>query len=319
MEIGSFIGLDLRNTGEYYGGERNIARLNSARAGIYHSCKLYNCESIHIPHYLCPTVKRFLQDNSVEINPYFIDENFEPEAIRQLEGQAVLLVNYFGILSAEKIGNLTKRFRNIIIDNSAAFYSEPQDGCYSVYSPRKFFGVPDGCYVLGSQADRYVIDYDQDYSSNTASFLWRRLEYSTSATYEERMKNEERIDKSGVLRMSHLTRSLLCNIDYLSIIEKRQDNFNYAHDLFRGVNRLNPLKLFNNRCVPMVYPLVIEDEALSEKLISNKIYVGRLWKAVLNEVPDNSFEAYLSKYLVPIPIDQRYSKSDISHIYSIIV
>ena len=59
-----------------------------------------------------------------------------------------------------------------------------------------------------------VKDYEQDFSSPTASFLFKRLEYSTSETYSERMRNEERIDKSNVLKMSQLTRSLLSNIDY---------------------------------------------------------------------------------------------------------
>jgi len=319
MEIGSFIGLDLRDNLEYYKGEKNIARLNSARAGIYHACRTLNCGLIHIPFYLCPTVKRFLSEHGITIKQYFINDNFEPIDISQQKCEAVLLVNYFGIISSGKIKSLASRFKNVIIDNSAAFYSEPMEGCLNVYSPRKFFGVPDGCYVIGAHADKYVVDYGQDFSSNTASFLLKRMEYSTSETYGERMRNEERIDGSGVLKMSQLTRSLLKSINYSSVKVKRHSNMQYASDLFQSINRLNPAFYSDELCVPMVYPLVIEDETLTERLRANKIYVGRLWKAVLEEVPKNSFEAFLSKYLVPIPIDQRYSKGDISLIYILIV
>jgi hypothetical protein len=176
-EIGSFIGLDLRDSGEYFQSELNKVRINSARAGIYHSCRLLDCNSIFIPYYLCPTVKRFLLKKGLEVKSYYINDRFEPENIIQKDREAVLLVNYFGILSVDKIKLLADKFKNVIIDNSAAFFSNPVKGCYNVYSPRKFFGVPDGCYVIGDNAEKYSEDYEQDFSSVTASFLLKRVEF----------------------------------------------------------------------------------------------------------------------------------------------
>ena len=151
---------------------------------------------------------------------------------------AVLLVNYFGIIALNKIRELANRFKSVIIDNSAAFYAEPIECCYNVYSPRKFFGVPDGCYVIGDRQSIHLCDYGQDFSSPTASFLLKRIEFSTSETYSERMKNEERINNADILKMSLLTRSLLSNIDYQAVKIKRKNNFHYAHNLFRGINLL---------------------------------------------------------------------------------
>lgn len=319
MEIGSFIGLDLKNSGEYYSGDRNIARLNSARAGIYHACRLYNCKSIHIPYYLCPTVKNFLESKNIHVSFYFISDEFEPLNLRQDDDHAILLVNYFGILSNSKIKMLAKQFENVIIDNSSAFFSNPVDGCYNVYSPRKFLGVPDGCYVIGKDANQSTELYNYDYSSLTASFLLKRLEFSLEETYKERMKNEQRIDESDVLKMSKVTRALLNNIDYSSIKLKRGKNILKAHDLFKKLNLLDPLKFIDNSCIPMVYPLVIEKIDLTDKLVKNKIFVGRLWNIVLKDVPENSFEAWLSRYLVPIPIDQRYGIRELTYIYRKIV
>lgn len=316
-EIGSFIGLDLRNSGEFYDGDANVTRLNSARAGIYHSCRLYGCKSVHIPYYLCPTVKQFLLDHSIKVHAYFINEKFEPVGLTQKKDEAVLLVNYFGMISAERMSIMKERYTNVIIDNSAAFFSGPLDGCYNVYSTRKFFGVPDGCYVIGEEAVKYVDEYKQDFSSSTASFLFSRQEYTTSETYAERMKNEERIDNSGILQMSGLTRSLLNSIDYLPIMRKRLANFHYANTLFDNANKIKPAGFTDAKSIPMVYPLVVEDELMTEKLKGKKIFTGRLWNAVLQEVPAYSFEAYLSKYLVPIPVDQRYTKEDLDYIYSI--
>ena len=319
MEIGSFIGLDLRNTGEYFIGETNIARLNSARSGIYHCCRIYNCNSIHVPYYLCPSVKKFLLKHSIIVKPYFINESFEPQEIEQMQGEAILIVNYFGILPGHKIRKLANRFHNVIIDNSSAFFADPLEGCFNVYSPRKFFGVPDGGYVIGEYACKYLTDYGQDFSSPTASFLFKRMEFSTSESYGERMKNEERINNSDILKMSLLTRSLLNNIDYQAIKIKRRINFQFAHDLFYGINKIGQYINIDNECAPMVYPLLVEQNELDEKLKMNKIYTGRWWKNVLSEVPDSKFEAWLSKYMVPVPIDQRYDQSEIEQIYNVIV
>ena len=61
----------------------------------------------------------------------------------------------------------------------------------------------------------------------------------------------------------------------------------------------------------MVYPLVVEDKYLMEKLREKQIYTGRWWNSVLQTVEDDSFEAFLSTYMLPLPIDQRYNNNDI--------
>jgi hypothetical protein len=317
-EIGSFIELDLRNTGEYYSGNSNIVRLNSARAGIYHACRLFNCTSVYIPYYLCPTVKEFLTRKKIDVKYYFISEEFEPVNIRQDPDSAIVIVNFFGIIANNLLKKSSGQLKNIIIDNSPAFYSNPLNGCFNIYSPRKFFGVPDGCYVIGEGAEKFTDEYDQDYSSETSLFLMKRIEFGSSAIYDERMKNEERISKADILKMSILTESLLNSIDYSNIKKKRQQNFHFVHNLYKGINLVDPFRFMDTECVPMIYPLVVKDPDLVEKLKEKKIYTGRWWKHVVAEVPENSFEARLSKFMVPIPIDQRYGKKELTYCYEVL-
>ncbi len=312
MEIGSFIGLDLEGTGEYYDSDLGIARLNSARAGIYHACKLYNCHSVYLPNYLCPSVKKYLNDLNIDTKWYRINDNMEPIGIKQEKDHAVIIVNYFGILSQDKMQSIVNKFQNVIIDNSAAFFAEPISECYNVYSPRKFFGVPDGCYVMGHYASKGTDNYKQDYSSSTSSFLFKTIEYGTNATYSERMINEGRIDNSEPMKMSGLTKTLLKHINYEKIMKKRVENFKFAHLKFSKYNLFDPLKNFDKTCVPMVYPLVIKNRELDKHLRDKKVYVGRLWNKVLEEVPSDSFEAWMSKYMIPLPIDQRYGRYEIT-------
>ena len=314
MEIGSFIEIDLRNSGEYYNRETDIARLNSARAGIYHAIRILDCSVIYLPYYLCHVVRDFMALKGIHVRYYSLSEEFEPLIGEYEKNAALLIVNYFGILSHAFISDLGKKFRNIIIDNSQAFFCQPSASCYSVYSPRKFFGVPDGCYVIGKKAGSLLNEYGQDYSSDTAAYLLKRIEFGSSAVYEERMKNENRISNSDIMTMSILTRALLANVDYESIKTRRQMNFRYAHNIFGTLNMFDPMLKIDDETVPMVYPLVIEDSTLVEKLKGSKIYTGRWWKHVLSQVNEYSFEAKLSKFMIPIPIDQRYGFSDLDFI-----
>ena len=103
MEIGSFLELELRETGEYYNEGKDVAGLNTGRSGILHSLRILRIEKIHLPIYLCPTVKDFLNNNGIIVIPYHISECFEPMLSSNDITSSVLIVNYFGIISHNKI------------------------------------------------------------------------------------------------------------------------------------------------------------------------------------------------------------------------
>lgn len=312
MEIGSFIELQFPKGLEYYKGETNIARLNSGRVAIWHAFRVLGCEAIWLPYYQCNSVREFLSRKGVTIKYYHIDQNFNPIDLFPEKNDAVLIVNYFGVMSVKRIQTLAKQFANVIIDNSQAFFSKPIEGCMNVYSARKFVGVPDGAYVIGENANMYVDEYEQCYSSDTALFLLQRIEYGCEGkTYQTRTINEERIDTEDAKRMSMLTRSILDGTDYNYICIKRQENFSVASSLFGTINQFNPSLYYDEGCVPMVYPLVVEDDSLLQKLLDHKHFQGHWWNYLLKEVAKDSFEYWLSRYIIPITIDQRYSKAEL--------
>ena len=299
MEIGSFLELDLRDTGELFNGSE-VCRLNLNRAGIYHCCRLLNVNKVLLPYYECFTVRNFLLGKGFKVDYYHIDKDFMPLDISQDDDTAIVFVNYFGLMSTEHMLSLIEGYKNVIIDNAQSLFAKPINGVYNVYSPRKFVGVPDGCYVVGPDAVRFSDEYDQDLSSETAGFLLQR------------------IDMSNISRMSILSRAILKNAPYDYIKNKRFENFNLASDLYSSMNKINPHIYFDDNCVPFVYPLVVEKSDMVDLLSKEKIYTGRWWNYLLKETDSTSFEYYLSSYMIPIPIDQRYGKNEIEYVYNII-
>ena len=118
--------------------------------------------------------------------------------------------------------------------------------------------------------------------------------------------------------MSELSKAILSGADYEHNKKKRRENFKIASELFGGINKINPLMWNDESCIPMVYPLVIEDDDLLPHLLENKIFQGHWWAYVLNEVDENSFEYYLSRYIIPITTDQRYGKAELEYTYNLV-
>ncbi len=319
MEIGSFLELAFPTGKEYYSGDENIARLNSGRAAIYHAARCFGCDTVWVPVYQCDTVRDFLIRKGFKVKYYHIDKDFNPLDIKQASGEAVLLVNYYGVMSGERMRSLATLYENPIIDNSQGFFAEPIEGAMNVYSARKFVGVPDGAYVIGEGAERFCEEYPQCFSSDTAAFLLMRTEYGCEGkTYEARSKNEHRIDSEDIMKMSALTRTILDGTDYEKIAAMRRENFSLAHEFFADVNKIDPTRYYDDSCVPMVYPLVVEDDSLLPRLLGHKHFQGHWWSYILEENDGDLFECYLSRYIIPITIDQRYGKRELEFLRSLI-
>lgn len=319
MEIGSFLELQLPKGCELYNQEINIARLNTGRMGIWHAFRVTGCKRIWIPIYQCDSIRETLKKKGVDICYYHQDINFNPMDIEAKDDDAVLIANYYGIMSSERMAELAKPYRHAIIDCAQAFFCKPVEGALMVYSCRKFVGAPDGAYVVGKNAHLFVGEYPQCYSSDTAAFLLKRIEYGCEGKgYEARSLNEQRIDAEDCMKMSKLTHTLMDAEDYENNKRKRRKNFAYAHQCLGDINKIDPTRYMDEETVPMVYPLVVEDDECINRLFEAKHFQGHWWSYICNEQPENNFEHWISRYMIPITIDQRYGKKEIDYLVKVV-
>lgn len=319
MEIGSFIEMAFPNGKEWYADQHDIARLNTGRAAICHAARILECNTVYLPLYQCETVGDFLDRNGYSVKIYRQDELFTPLLTGIEKDACIVLVNYFGIMGSKRMTELTGRFPRVIVDNSQAFFAPPIANAMNVYSARKFIGVPDGAYVIGRNAEQYVAEYDQGYSSDTSLFLLQRIEYGCEGkTYQNRALNEKRIDTEDIKHMSRLTHTILDGTDYEYIVSKRRENFDYASELFKEINGINPQMYYDTYCVPMVYPLYVEDDSLLSRLLEAKHFQGHWWNYILEQAEPYSFEYCMSKYMIPITIDQRYGKQELDYLRGLV-
>ena len=316
MEIGSFIELQLPGGHEYYQG-KDVLRLNTGRAAIWHAFRLTGKETLWLPYYLCDSVRNYLKSKGVTLKYYHITPTLEPAAdLQPKKDDAILLVNYFGIRSYAQMAAVMRGYDNpTIIDNSQAFFCPPVRGAYNIYSCRKFIGVPDGAYVIGDDAERFSEEYEQGYSSDTSLFLLERIEYGCDeVAYQHKLANDMRLDKEDVRLMSKLTHQILDATDYKTIIRKRKKNYDTACELFGWLNELQVGEISSEESIPMVYPLVMRNDDLPSRLKQIGHYQGPWWEYLLEEMEENSVEYWLSRYMIPITIDQRYGAKELEYI-----
>lgn len=319
IDLGSYIEYPLEKGKELFQNIDNNdkIRLNSCRAAILHSIKCYNVKKVWIAKYQCDVVKEFLVRNNIEVMEYDIDLDFNPLLEVNNNDTAIVLTNYFGILGDKHFDPLIEKYNNVIIDNAQALFYHPKHNCLNCYSPRKFVATPDGAYVIGKNVNKF--SYSQDVSSDTCQFLFMRYEYGCNGNgYKNKKENDYRIDNSDILLMSNLTYSLLDSFDYNDIIAKRKKNFEYTRKIFDKINNIDLNSICDPDCVPMGYPLLIENIDIISKFHEKHIYQARYWEYMLKDYNSDTLEYLLASRLALICTDQRYSNKEIDYQYEIV-
>ena len=307
--IGGYFELELKKGTEYH---QKAKHLNTARNAFEYILRCKKIKRVFVPRYMCNSMLQPLERLGISYAFYNLDEKLRPLIDDTIDhDEALLVVNYFGILN-NTIREIVSKNPNSIVDNSQAFFSQPISGIDTIYSPRKFFGVPDGAYLYSD----YSIDVElqRDTSYIYCDFLLKRIDLSPEEGYSSFQSNEERLDNNPIRRMSKLTQTLLSSVDYEFARKRRNENFFFLHENLRDKNELTALIESNAIDGPMVYPFMTRDPSLRKKLHNNRIYVGTYWNDVLERADENSLEWQLTKYMIPLPIDQRYSSKNMQRI-----
>lgn len=306
-EIGGYLSLEGGSHAPPFG---DAVYLNSARNALRYIVEACGAREMHVPYYLCPSVWDALRADDVRLYFYDLDERLLP--VGPLPETAFLLyVNYFGLCDGN-IRRLEKTYPNLIVDNAQAFFAPPR-GRASLYSPRKFFGLPDG--GLAVCAERVGRPLETDVSYDRCLHLLRRIDASASEAYADFQANEQALEGRPVRCMSALTRHLMTAVDYERARRARRLHFRRLHDALGAWNLLRPA--LQEDAVPLAYPLMPEAPGLREVFIRHKIYVPTYWPGVERMAPEGSYAARLKELLLPLPVDQRCTEEDMERIIDV--
>lgn len=306
-EIGGYFGLEELINNEYY---KDLIPLNNGRNSLLYLLKAKNIKKLYIPYYLCNSVSNMLNIYGYKFEYYNINSNFMPIFNKSLDKDEYLyIVNYYGQLNNDIIIQLKQKYGQIILDNTHAFFQRPIGGIDTIYSCRKFFGVPDGAYLF---TDVKIKDnLEVDISKDRMIHILGRYEKTASEYYDDFKNNDNTFRTEPLKYMSKLTHNILGAIDYERVRKIRNENYSYLDSKLGRYNKLE-LKASDGA---FSYPFYMENGIeVRKELSKKKIYIPTLWPNVLSDTIEDSLEHDYVTNILPLPCDQRYSIVDMDYI-----
>lgn len=309
--IGGYFELELPNgQGHYY---PQALKYQSARAAFYALLLFIKPKRVWMPYYICDSMVAPLIKAGVEIYFYSLNKDLSIQEDFDLQKSDLLLyVNYFGVCSHIQDSILKKYNKEqVVFDHSQAFFVPPMDCLATIYSPRKFFGVPDGGLLVTS------LNMTEPEKQDTGSFartshLLHRLAGEPEDGYMAYQANEKNLEDFQPRKMSVLTERLLNSIDYDLVKQVRNTNFKKIHS---QIGHGNAFKINQeNINGPMGYPYLAKNSELRNSLIKRRVFIPTYWPEVLERPGVTSTEKQLVENMNLIPCDQRYNKKDIIRI-----
>lgn len=314
--IGGYFELELTNRGGFIHDDGVL--LNSGRNALEYVFKaLGDVKHLYVPYYTCDVVMEPIEKLNIPYTFYNINHGLELDVLPALNADDYLIyTNYFGIKD-EYVKRLADYYGSqLIVDNAQAWFADPIEGVSSIYSPRKYVGVPDGGVAY---CPRYLDEstFEQDYSYERCAHLLKRIDLSPSDGYADFKATSKKLAGQPVKRMSKLTKAMLASIDFEQIKTKRIQNYQYLHKHLSETNLLH-LPLLDSFACPMVYPYLLSDASLKQKLIENQVFVATYWPNMLEWCKPQDWEYELAETTAFIPIDQRYGIEDMRRIIEVI-
>lgn len=233
-----------------------------------------------MPYYLCNVIRQSVVKEGCRPVFYHIDDKFMPDKEFN-KYDYILYPNYFGICE-KNVENLSKKYRNLIVDNAHSFYSEPKGlACFN--SARKFLPVYNGSVLWIKKIDKnikYETEKYKNYSAKDTDKYENIFLNSEPAFISEQLKNE------------------FFNTENYNLYRKKI--FIELHNKYKFQNQIEID--IENIIFPFCYPLLCENEVIADEIadkLTNKGYkIFRYW----NNLPKNYNEYKFFRYLIPITL-----------------
>lgn len=309
-EIGGYLELDRYTLPMLH---ENAFALNCGRSCLAYLIRMRHIKKIVLPKLLCDSISDVCYREKINVKYYSVNMSFRPINVSLGCDEWIYIVNYYGQLNDEALNEIIYTYKRVIIDQAHAYYQMPIQGIDTLYTCRKFFGVPDGAFLYTEMEVKETLPCDESY--NRLHFLAGRFEKTGTEFYEEYIANEEKFYNEPVKRMSKLTYNMLHAIDYNNVKKKRAQNFRYLHKHLKQMNRLR-LSIPDG---PYMYPLYINNGMyIRKQLQKEKIYIPILWPDVLRKNSKTTLEYDMVSNILPLPVDQRYGYREMDTMISYI-
>lgn len=275
----------------------------------------FDARTILIPNYLCDSVTRTINDAGWSYKFYRINIDLEfdiDEIIKCEDINAVLVINYFGVLKLdEAIKKIRKARQELVIiedDVQAFFEYKKSEAEYSFTSLRKWFPCPDGAFINTKRELKTKIAVESKWSQyKLAGNLLKNYcnVVDDSICLELLKKGEELLDMEYNSVCSEVSQEIYAHIDTENVANIRKKNARFLHE---NLLKLGVRHIYCEDAVPLFIPIFIENrDILRKHFFETNIFTPVHWQMINDEWNGDSQIYNLELSLI---CDQRYDIED---------
>ena len=286
----------------------------SARAAIAVVLGMAKPKTVWVPHYICGAVTEMLSSVCVRTQGYALsDKRGVPNDLAMDPADWLICVDYFGISGAACDAAIARYgHERVLVDASQSLFHRPRQGVTTVYSVRKFVGVPDGGLLVTPTRPPPPALANEEASIARSQHLLLRAALQTSAGYVQFQGAEASLSECKPQAISNVTKRMLAAIDFDRVRDRRIANYgSLARELRHHGFEVPALP---EHAVPLCCPVLDVDAfSLRRELAAKNIFTPNYWTdATLPE--DDKIGRALRDQTLYLPCDQRYGQVDMVHI-----
>jgi len=288
------------------------------------------------PSYLCQELVAPFVGSHLELRVYGhspLEPCLELSRIPLRPGDAVIVLNYFGIGTRERVLPAEVENVTVIEDHThdpCSTWARASQADYCFASLRKSIPIPDGAVLWSPkaltlpQSEPAGFHRSAEVQERLSGMLLKSLYLDgydvPKSTYRELLdRGEQRMADRWISAISPLSRVVVEGFPFEAWRRARRDNFQRLHASLTHSGRFQVLESTDLQDAPFavvcVFPDAHDRETAQASLIARDVYPSRLWpleKPVLDGIPVEHVS--LSRRTIALPCDGRYGEGDVDRV-----
>ncbi len=333
--IGGFLELDLAAIAEckdsvwnaWHKNMRSACHFKNARSALWYLLDQKKPGKLWLPSYICADIMQGAEAACTPVS-FFpcdpvngVDVEFLKKNVRS--GDAVLLVNYYGVMPEQEVLDFVASKPDIlwIEDRCQMLWSEfPAYGDWLIYSPRKVLGVPDGGLLLSEKHDIILPEVESSVADREelAPVIMRYEDEggSHNSIWYEAYKRAEKAMEVSPAPMLRMSRDILKRIELKEAVEARRAN---ARILMENLSKSVKFKNFLPQDVPLCMPVFSEKATeIIEFLAKNGVFCARHWPELASPQAEWPDSWGMAQNMLSLPCDHRYNEGDMMRVAGLV-
>lgn len=291
------------------------------------------------PSYLCQELVTPFVGCEVDLRVYGdspLDLSLELERIPLRPGDAVLIVNHFGLASRERVSPTDVEDVTVIEDHThgpCSKWAHDSQADYCFASLRKSTPIPDGAVLWSPRGrdlpknQRAPFERSAPVHERLSGMLLKSLylqgyDVSKSMFRELLDRGEQNMADGPIAVMSPLSRAVVEGFPFEAWRCARRSNFQRLKEGMGHSSRFEILEPVDSGDAPFAVVCVFRDAdectQAQASLVARDVYPSRLWpldRPVLEGIPPE--HGSLSRRTIALPCDGRYGPADVDRVLDI--